>query len=70
MKNILKTFGLLLLSGTAFVACDDYLDRQPDEQLTPDQIFLKASIPDQRLRLPTQLQRPFGTDAAVGALRR
>ena len=34
MKNILKTFGLLLLSGTAFVACDDYLDRQPDEQLT------------------------------------
>lgn len=46
MKNILKTFGLLLLSGTAFVACDDYLDRQPDEQLTPDQIFLKASTTD------------------------
>ena len=49
MKNILKTFGLLLLSGTAFVACDDYLDRQPDEQLTPDQIFLKASTTEQYL---------------------
>ena len=49
MKNILKTFGLLLLSGTAFVACNDYLDRQPDEQLTPDQIFLKASTTEQYL---------------------
>ena len=49
MKNILKTFGLLLLSGTAFVACDDYLDRQPDAQLTPDQIFLKASTTEQYL---------------------
>ena len=49
MKNILKTFGLLFLSGTAFVACDDYLDRQPDEQLTPDQIFLKASTTEQYL---------------------
>ena len=29
MKNILKTFGLLLLSGTAFVACDDYLSASP-----------------------------------------
>lgn len=49
MKNILKTLGLLLLSGTAFVACDDYLDRQPDEQLTPEQIFLKASTTEQYL---------------------
>ena len=37
------------MSGTAFVACDDYLDRQPDEQLTPDQIFLKASTTEQYL---------------------
>ena len=49
MKNILKTFGLLLLSGTAFVACDDYLDRQPDEQLTAAQIFQKAKTTEQYL---------------------
>ena len=58
-ENILKTFGLLLLSGTAFVACDDYLDRQPDEQLTPDQIFLKASTTEQYLTNVCAYQRNY-----------
>lgn len=49
MKNILKTFGLLLLSGAAFTACDDFLDRQPDEPLTAAQIFQKAKTTEQYL---------------------
>ena len=49
MKNILKIFGSLLLAGASLAACDDYLDRQPDEQLTASQIFQKATTTRQYL---------------------
>lgn len=49
MKNILRIFVSVLIVGATFTACDDYLDRQPDEQLTQEQIFQKAKTTEQYL---------------------
>ena len=41
MKNTIKTFALFLTAGAMLASCDSYLDRQPDEPLTSDNIFKK-----------------------------
>lgn len=41
MKKIRYIF--LLLAITSFVGCESFLDRQPDEALTPDQLFKKRA---------------------------
>ena len=43
MKNIFKTLILLLTAGALLASCDSYLDRQPDEPLTSENIFKKQS---------------------------
>lgn len=43
MKNIFRTISLFFLAGAMFCACDSYLDRQPDEPLTSDDIFKKQA---------------------------
>ena len=49
MKNILKLFATLTLVGAIFSGCDSFLDRQPDEQLTQEDIFKKARTTEQYL---------------------
>ena len=49
MKSILRIFVSILIAGVSFTACDDYLDRQPDEPLTAAQIFQKAKTTEQYL---------------------
>ena len=49
MKNILKLFATLTLVGAVFTGCDEFLDRQPDEQLTQEDIFKKAKTTEQYL---------------------
>ena len=39
MKNIFKTLTLFLTAGALLASCDSYLDRQPDEPLTSENIF-------------------------------
>ena len=41
MKNTIKTFALFLTAGAMLASCDSYLDRQPDEPLSSDNIFKK-----------------------------
>ena len=43
MKNIFKTLILFLTAGALLASCDSYLDRQPDEPLTSENIFKKQS---------------------------
>ena len=49
MKNIFKTLSLFLLAGVSLAACDSYLDRQPDEPLTSEDIFKKQKTTFQYL---------------------
>ena len=43
MKNIFKTLTLFLTVGALLASCDSYLDRQPDEPLTSENIFKKQT---------------------------
>ena len=51
MKNTIKTFALFLTAGAMLASCDSYLDRQPDEPLTSDNIFKKQKTTLQYLSL-------------------
>ena len=50
MKNTIKTFALFLTAGAMLASCDSYLDRQPDEPLTSDNIFKKQKTAYEMLR--------------------
>ena len=65
MKNTIKTFALFLTAGAMLASCDSYLDRQPDEPLTSDNIFKKQKTTLQYLTNIYSYQPDYEAPACV-----
>lgn len=67
MKNTIKTFALFLTAGAMLASCDSYLDRQPDEPLTSDNIFKKQKTTLQYLTNIYSYQPDYEAPACVSS---
>ena len=67
MKNTIKIFALSLTAGAMLASCDSYLDRQPDEPLTSDNIFKKQKTTLQYLTNIYSYQPDYEAPACVSS---
>lgn len=65
MKNTIKTFALFLTAGAMLASRDSYLDPQPDEPLTSDNIFKKQKTTLQYLTNIYSYQPDYEAPACV-----